>query len=118
MYPTRDMGQTTIRFGDRLLAELDREADERDVSRSEYIRGILASRHETDGEIDRLRRENDRLQRERRQLLEQREEHTELVRYAADRREREQRREERRDAPIWRRARWYVFGRDNARSSR
>jgi len=50
--------QTTIRLNDELIEQLDTEAEERDVSRSEYVREILHDRHETDvleAEVDRLR---------------------------------------------------------------
>jgi hypothetical protein len=57
-----------------------------------------------------LKQENDRLQRERRQLLEQREEHHELVNYAENQRENEQRARERRKQPVWTRAWWWLTG--------
>jgi hypothetical protein len=46
-------------------------------------------------------------------ILEQREENQDLVRYVEEERAIQQRREARRDAPLWRRARWYVFGRSD-----
>lgn len=58
-----------------------------------------------------LERENERLHRERRQLLEQREEHQELVRHVEDERKDREHRRERSNAPVWRRAKWWVFGR-------
>ena len=54
------MQNVTIRLPTRLLAELEREADQQGVSRSEYIRDTLATRHEherTQREYDRLRAE-------------------------------------------------------------
>jgi len=57
--------QTTIRLDDKLIEEIDEEAEERDVSRSEYVRQILRERHES----DELRVENDAL----RERLESRE---------------------------------------------
>ncbi|EMA55684.1 ribbon-helix-helix protein, CopG family [Halococcus salifodinae] len=134
------MTQISFRLDDELLSELDAEADDRDVPRSKHMRDTLESRErrrELENEVERLReeltavrdqaadveeltkqveeleRENERLQRERRQLLEQREEHTELVRYAEQQRSVVERREERRDAPVWRRAKWWVLGRSN-----
>jgi metal-responsive CopG/Arc/MetJ family transcriptional regulator len=111
------MAQTTLRLPADMLDALDNEADEHDASRSEYIRDILASRHEHDGmhdeytrRIAELERENERLHRERRQLLDQRDEHQELVRYADNERQMEQRREQRRQANILRRAWWYLAG--------
>lgn len=46
--------QTTIRLDDKLIEEIDEEAEERDISRSEYVRQILRERHES----DELREEN------------------------------------------------------------
>jgi len=39
--------QTTIRLEESLIEDLDSEAEERDVSRSEYIRQILRERRES-----------------------------------------------------------------------
>lgn len=41
---------------------------------------------------------------------------TELVEYVEGERALQQRREERRDAPLWTRAKWWVFGRDRDES--
>jgi Arc/MetJ-type ribon-helix-helix transcriptional regulator len=57
-----------------------------------------------------LEQEVERLNRERRQLLEQREEHSELVRYAEDQREQDQNARERRTKPAWTRAWWWLTG--------
>jgi len=49
--------QTTIRLRDELVKRLDEEADERGVSRSEYVREILQDRHRADelqAELDTL----------------------------------------------------------------
>ena len=54
------MRNVTIRLPIRLLAELEREAEQEGVSRSEYIRDTLQSRDEherTQREYDRLRAE-------------------------------------------------------------
>lgn len=40
--------QTTIRLADELVDELDAEASERGISRSEYVRRILCERHKKD----------------------------------------------------------------------
>ena len=50
--------QTTIRLEESLIEDLDSEAEERDVSRSEYVRQILRERRESEElreEIDSLR---------------------------------------------------------------
>ena len=61
--------------------------------------------------LDELERENQRLQTRVRKLIDAREEHTELVTYVEEERRLQQRREERRDAPVWTRAKWWLFGR-------
>lgn len=60
---TPAMQNVTVRLPLRLLAELEREADQHGVSRSEYIRDTLATRDEherTQRECDRLRAEYER----------------------------------------------------------
>jgi len=55
--------QTTIRLTETLLEEIDKEADERDLSRSEYLREILQERHranELADTVDDLRSQLDR----------------------------------------------------------
>ena len=99
------MAQISLRLPDDLLESLDDEAEEREVSRSKYIRDTLESRHGLRREIAERDREIERLNRERRQLLEQREENAELRRYVGDELDY-------RDAPLWVRARWFVFGKD------
>jgi chromosome segregation ATPase len=63
--------QTTIRIEKNLIEDLDSEAEERDVSRSEYIRQILRERHD----VEELREEVDTL----RDRLESREERIEQL---------------------------------------
>lgn len=75
-------------------------------SKSEVMRYFIQRSQEADD----LERENERLHRERRQLLDQREERNELVRYAEDQRDQEQRARERREKPVWTRMRWWFFG--------
>ena len=40
--------QTTIRLTESLIEKIDDEADEQDLSRSEYIRQLLENRHRAD----------------------------------------------------------------------
>ena len=60
--------------------------------------------------VNQLESELERCRRARRQMLEQREENKELVRYAESEREAAERREDRRSAPAWRRAKWWLLG--------
>lgn len=48
----------TIRLREELIEELDREAEDNDISRSEYVRQILQDRDE----VDELREEIERLE--------------------------------------------------------
>jgi antitoxin component of RelBE/YafQ-DinJ toxin-antitoxin module len=103
------MPQVSARVDEDSDARIEAFADEHDLTRSEAIRELLRR----GVEYDRVQTENDRLQRNLQQLIGQREEHTELVEYVEEERGIQQRREERRDAPLWRRARWFVFGRSD-----
>jgi chromosome segregation ATPase len=119
------MDPITLRLSRETIDVVDTEADDHDLRRAEYLRRIVENRHEHmrvrdeyettlaeyEDRIDELETENERLNRERRQLLETREEKKELVRYAETQRELDTRREERQDAPVWRRAKWWVLGR-------
>jgi len=106
------MENVTVRVHVRTLAEIEREAADAGKSRSEYIRECLRNRHAD----DRLRAEYERTLAERERTIErlrnekqvlvdqfQREEQTEaLVRYV----------EEKKDAGIVQRTKWWLFGRD------
>ena len=102
------MAHLSLRVDDELIDELDAEADERGVSRSDYVRNTLENRHRADELEARL----DDLRRQLREANSQRDDVDEIVEYAQKEKEVAERREERRDAPLWRRMRWYVFGRD------
>jgi|APHM01.1.fsa_nt_gi Ribbon-helix-helix protein, copG family. len=111
------MEQITLRVPEDTLAALDEEADEHSDSRSKYIRDVLDSRNEhTENmddmreQIDALETELERVRNEKRLILEQREEKNELARFAEQERTARERREQRRAAPAWRRAKWWVFG--------
>ena len=88
-----------------LLEELSGD-DGQYESKSAAVRDFIQA-----GErVAELEREVERLNRERRQLLEQRQEHSELVRYAEDQREQEKSAHERRKKPAWTRAWWWLTG--------
>lgn len=100
------MAQITLRIDDELLDTLDAEADDHGVSRSQYIRDTLESRHRR----DELARENDRLRRQLRATNARQNDVSDLAEYVRDEQAIQQRREERRNAPAWRRAKWWLFG--------
>ena len=104
------MKPTTIRLNEDTIAELDAEAEERGLSRTDYIREVISKRHE----YDRLQKEYEqqladyenqieRLQREKRMIIEDREERTELVRYVEDELSYRQ-------AGLGTRMKWWLFG--------
>ena len=51
------MGNITVRASDELIEEIDREADERDISRAELVRECLRTRHETGPEVEELQQQ-------------------------------------------------------------
>jgi hypothetical protein len=108
------MEQITLRVPADTLAELEDEADERGISRSEHIRNALETRNEhaedvadLRAEIDDLETELDRVREEKRLILREREEKAELARYVEDERTAEQRW---REAGLGTRLKWRVFG--------
>jgi len=111
------MKQITVRLEKETIEDLEEEAEEADVSRSEYIRDVLKSRGEHEAEVERMREEVDelqtevdRLRSEKRALIDNREERAELVEYV----EREKSlRDERLKASAIERAKWWVFGKDS-----
>jgi metal-responsive CopG/Arc/MetJ family transcriptional regulator len=128
------MDQITLRIPEDTLEEIEQEANEHGVSRSEYIRDVLESRENTgelqgehkrdmgelrsehereieelreeyENEIEYLQNQIDRLQRTNLKILEQREENTDLQVYVDERREWEQ-------ASWFTRQKWKLFGKD------
>jgi Arc/MetJ-type ribon-helix-helix transcriptional regulator len=102
------MARLTITVTDEqaaLLEELSGDGGQYE-SKSAAVRDFI----QTGERVAELEREVERLNRERRQLLEQREEHSELARYAEDQREQEQNARERRTKPAWTRAWWWLTG--------
>jgi len=97
------MNQIGARVPEDTDAGVEGYADDNDLSKSEAIRELLARGLEYGD----LQSENERLHRERRQILEQRDEHTDLVRAVEDRRTLER---ERAEAGLWTRFRWWVRG--------
>lgn len=101
------MESVSTRLDDETARLIRETAEERGVSMAEILREYI----EKGMDYDELHRENERLRAEKRTLINDREEHTELVEYVEQERDLQRRREERRDAPAWRRAKWWVFGR-------
>ncbi len=98
----RIMQAITLRLEEDTIQSLDSEAETRGVTRSEYIRELIERRSEY-AEIDSLREELERVKHERNTLIQNRQETTDIVRYLEKNQEWE-------TAPIWTRAKWWVFG--------
>jgi Arc/MetJ-type ribon-helix-helix transcriptional regulator len=104
------MRSTSIKLPETTDETLTEYAEENhDGNRSEAIRALLDKGLRYDERVTEI----ERLKRELRAANARQEEHTELVEYVEQERSIQQRREERRDAPLWRRAKWFVFGRSS-----
>ena len=100
------MEPVTTRIPDDTYRILGEIADERDESVSAVVRELV----QKGLDYDDLEQENERLQNRVRKLVDTREEHQELVEYVEDERDLTRQREQRRRAPAWRRAKWWLFG--------
>ena len=97
------MERLTVRVPEDLLKEIEDRADAEDISQSEAARQLLRQGIEAEA----LQQEAERLRREKRLILEQREEHTELVRAVQN----EQTLAERKaSAGALTRAKWWLTG--------
>lgn len=127
-----------IRITEEMLEEIDNEAHNRGVSRSEYIRTILSNRRETNtieseyeeklnnhkeriedlkNQLEDVKQKRDRLQRQLRETNKRIDDVDEVVSYVKEekeineiRREREKKLNEIKSAPIWKRAKWKILG--------
>jgi len=88
-------------------AEIERLQNDGERSQSEAVRELLRRGMQ----YDRLQSERDSLQNQLNTLAGREREHAELVEYVEREKSLKERERERRDAPLWRRARWFVFGR-------
>lgn len=100
------MRPITIRIDEDTHRILSDEADERGVS----VSAVAREKIERGMDYEEIKRERDRLRAEKRTLINDREERTELLEYVERDLEADQRREERRQAPAWRRAKWWLLG--------
>ena len=107
----------TFKLDAETLKEIDQETDERDITRSEYLREIIDSRYKTDdlqAEIRAREQMIERLENEKRTLIQNRKEHTELVEYVQEEREIQRQRQnleyQRAEAGLLTRTKWWMFG--------
>lgn len=100
------MEPVTIRLPDDTHRTLADEAKENDMSMSavarEYVRKGM--------EYDDLKTENERLQRQLATTNARQDDVDEVVEYVEREKQMQQRREERQSAPVWTRARRWIFG--------
>lgn len=100
------MHQIAARVPEEVDEAIEAFSDENDCTKSEAVRALL----KRGVEYEELQSENERLRNEKRTLINNREEHTELVEYVQEERSLAQERSQRRKAPAWRRAKWWLLG--------
>lgn len=107
------MKNVTVRLSEEQVESLDADADDLDVSRAEYIRDLIEKGRESEEIRRELEETQNRVADLRRQLQAvnaRQDDVGELVEYVERERELDHRREERRQAPAWRRAKWWLLG--------
>lgn len=107
------MKNVTVRLSEEQVETLDKEANDLDMSRAEYIRDLIEKGRESDEIRHELEETQNKVADLRRQLQAvnaRQEDVGELVEYVEQERELEQRREQRRQAAVWTRAKWWLLG--------
>lgn len=104
------MDRISVTLPDEMITRLSEEVQESYDNRSEAVRNLLQKGLEYEDCITDLERENERLRNEKRALIRHREERTDLVEYVEREKELNQQRQQRRQAPAWRRAKWWLLG--------
>ena len=105
------MNQITVKVPSDTSESLGEYAEsQHQGNRSEAIRDLLAKGLAFDERVSELETERDRLQRELRATNARQEDVGELVEYIEEERSIQQRREDRRKRPVWRRAWTWVVG--------
>ena len=109
--------RTTVSLDDALAAYVDAEFAHEDISDAEAVRRAIERAqtcdervHELEQRVEQLETDLERARREKRQILDQREEHTELVRAVEEERSLAERRAA---AGVATRAKWWLFGMDD-----
>ena len=108
------MKNVTVRLTEEYVETLDEEADDSDLSRAEYLRELIERGREAEATQQELEATQARVKDLRRQLQQansRERDVNEIVTYVEEERRLQQHREERRDAPMWTRAKWWLFGR-------
>jgi metal-responsive CopG/Arc/MetJ family transcriptional regulator len=108
----------SITLDPMIVGELSDRIGEEYDNRSEAVEDLLRIAFSVEEEraaykerIERLEQENERLQRRVEKVIAMNEEHGELVEYVSREKSLQRQRDERQNAPIWKRGYWWVFGR-------
>jgi hypothetical protein len=112
--------RVTAKLEDRHLAFFDRVKEEENAtSDAEVIRRCIERAKEAEARVDdleddvaRLEARVDELTNQLRQANKRNDEVAELVEYVEEEKSLQERRQERESAPVWRRAKWWLLGRD------
>lgn len=100
------MGSVSTRLDDETEQDIREIAEERDESIAAVVRSLI----EKGRQHEQLKAENERLKQEKRKLIQQLDENQEMVEYLGEEQRLLKKREKRKNAPIWKRAKWWVFG--------
>ena len=98
-----------MRVPEDTLEAIEEYREKNGLSKSQAGRELLVNGLEH----ERVTRENERLRRQLQAANSRQDDVGELVEYVEEERAMQQRERERRDAPLWTRAKWYVFGRSD-----
>jgi hypothetical protein len=108
--------RVTVRLNDSLASHVDAVRHDDETSDAEAVRECIRRSLELDAvrdDLDRAEARVDELENQLAAVQERQEQHDELVEYVEEEKSIQQRREERRQAPAWRRAKWWLFGMDD-----
>ena len=114
------MKNVTVRLTDEYVETLDAEADDLDLSRAEYLRDLIEQGREVEeiqAELEATQAKVEDLRRQLQQANSRERDVDELVTYVEEERLDRQRDRKRRNAPVWRRAKWWVFGRSDGETA-
>lgn len=107
----------SVSLGEKQVGRIEQVVGSEYRNRSEAVRDLIEKGFQYDDrveelerEIEDVRRENDRLRKQLAATNRRVDQHQELVEYVQEERSVAQRREQRREAPAWRRAKWWLLG--------
>ena len=111
---TLRMESVSTRLEDETARLIRETADERGVSVAEVLRERIEqgmAYEDLERELEQTEARVEDLRRQLQQTNSRERDVDEIVTYVEEERRLQQRREERRDAPVWTRAKWWLFGR-------